>query len=169
MADAQASGACGSNTVWVQVPSSALLYKEMAQILSGSFLYRAVQTSPLKPAASRSRLPARSARKHVVRRTTLAPSSALVKHPSGPGNQPFPGPSLFRAMVRFGTPRHFGGRRRFSPTSRGPLRPRCQRASCRSGRSWPGCRARPFFCLVRGEPRGASLTADASPPGRPTT
>ena len=24
MADAQASGACGSNTVWVQVPSSAL-------------------------------------------------------------------------------------------------------------------------------------------------
>ena len=23
MADAQASGACGSNTVWVQVPSSA--------------------------------------------------------------------------------------------------------------------------------------------------
>ena len=24
LADAQASGACGSNTVWVQVPSSAL-------------------------------------------------------------------------------------------------------------------------------------------------
>ena len=24
MADAQASGACGSNTVWVQVPSSAV-------------------------------------------------------------------------------------------------------------------------------------------------
>ena len=57
MADAQASGACGSNTVWVQVPSSALIYKEMAQTLSGSFLYRAVQTSPLKPVASRSRLP----------------------------------------------------------------------------------------------------------------
>ena len=35
----------------------ALLYKEMAQTLSGSFLYRAVQTSPLKPVASRSRLP----------------------------------------------------------------------------------------------------------------
>ena len=83
MADAQASGACGSNTVWVQVPSSALLYKEMAQTLSGSFLYRAVQTSPLKPVASRSRLPARSARKHVVRRTTLAPSSALLSRLAG--------------------------------------------------------------------------------------
>ena len=56
----------------------ALIYKEMAQTLSGSFLYRAVQTSPLKPVASRSRLPARSARKHVVRRTTLAPSSAFL-------------------------------------------------------------------------------------------
>ena len=26
LADAQASGACGSNTVWVQVPSSAFFY-----------------------------------------------------------------------------------------------------------------------------------------------
>ena len=26
MADAQASGACGSNTVWVQVPSSAVYH-----------------------------------------------------------------------------------------------------------------------------------------------
>ena len=26
LADAQASGACGSNTVWVQVPSSALFF-----------------------------------------------------------------------------------------------------------------------------------------------
>ena len=32
LADAQASGACGSNTVWVQVPSPALTEKELLRL-----------------------------------------------------------------------------------------------------------------------------------------
>ena len=39
LADAQASGACGSNTVWVQVPSSALFFclkAKFSQRLRGS-------------------------------------------------------------------------------------------------------------------------------------
>ncbi len=38
MADAQASGACGSNTVWVQVPSSALR-KKGARPFQGRVLF----------------------------------------------------------------------------------------------------------------------------------
>ena len=38
LADAQASGACGSNTVWVQVPSSALINKAGSLIIQG-FLF----------------------------------------------------------------------------------------------------------------------------------
>ena len=34
LADAQASGACGSNTVWVQVPSSAFFYTIVCGMLS---------------------------------------------------------------------------------------------------------------------------------------
>ncbi len=37
MADAQASGACGSNTVWVQVPSPAL--KKGSSPLEGCFSF----------------------------------------------------------------------------------------------------------------------------------
>ncbi len=33
MADAQASGACGSNIVWVQVPSPAFLYVRVKEAL----------------------------------------------------------------------------------------------------------------------------------------
>ena len=43
MADAQASGACGSNTVWVQVPSPALFILKSRDALvikyPGFFLY----------------------------------------------------------------------------------------------------------------------------------
>jgi hypothetical protein len=33
LADAQASGACGSNIVWVQVPSPAFLYVRVKEAL----------------------------------------------------------------------------------------------------------------------------------------
>ena len=39
MADAQASGACGSNIVWVQVPSPALLERMGCCLCSDLFLF----------------------------------------------------------------------------------------------------------------------------------
>ena len=40
LADAQASGACGSNTVWVQVPSSAFFYTIVCDMQScGTNIY----------------------------------------------------------------------------------------------------------------------------------
>ncbi len=46
LADAQASGACGSNTVWVQVPSSALETKR-ASHLGCFFCFQ--EAAPLEP------------------------------------------------------------------------------------------------------------------------
>ena len=39
MADAHGSGPCGSNTVWVQVPSSALWKKDVGIVLISAFFY----------------------------------------------------------------------------------------------------------------------------------
>ena len=46
MADAQASGACGSNVVWVQVPSPALIMRDddVLVIVSFCFIHMSVRT-----------------------------------------------------------------------------------------------------------------------------
>ncbi len=51
LADAQASGACGSNTVWVQVPSSALETRKASRM--GCF-FCFQEAAPLEPVGSRS-------------------------------------------------------------------------------------------------------------------
>ena len=78
MADAHGSGPCDSNIMWVQVPSSARYKMKVAQITSGPLFILEPVDEFLESMDSRSRLPARSARKLVVHWTTLAPSSALI-------------------------------------------------------------------------------------------
>ena len=76
MADASDSKSDVGDYVWVQVPSPARYKMKVAQITSGPLFILEPVDEFLESMDSRSRLPARSARKLVVHWTTLAPSPA---------------------------------------------------------------------------------------------